>query len=189
MRPKLSSCCHSNLWKRESLIMNSQRITGRIFAVSSFCGLLVTVALVGCAPKRSQKPEPCYVSAKALFEQASRDYHIPSAEAKGAARARLESQAAAMYRQIIQNCDDNCSWAAQAARSLGNIYASQTNVAAAVEWYAKVGERYPRQEFEVLMAWKSAADLLWDSGRADDAKAFYQKIVNRYDAANAAAII
>jgi TolA-binding protein len=101
----------------------------------------------------------------------------------------MESQAAAIYRQIIQNCDDNCSWGAQAARSLGNIYASQTNVAAAVECYSKVGERYPKQEFEVLMAWKSAADLLWDSRRAEDAKAFYQKIVNCYDTADAAAII
>ena len=166
--------------------MNLQRITGRIFVVSN---LLVALALGGCAPKRGQKPEPCSVSAKALFEQASRDYHIPSAQAKGAERIRLEQQAAAIYREIVANCADQPYWAAQAARSLGNIYASQTNVTAALEWYSTVGERYPEQEFEVLMAWKTAADLLWDGGHAADARVFYQRIVERYDVAAAPAVV
>jgi hypothetical protein len=31
------------------------------------------------------------------------------------------------------------------------------------------------------MAWKSAADLLWEAGRKEEAKGFYRKILVRYD--------
>jgi len=31
------------------------------------------------------------------------------------------------------------------------------------------------------MSWKSGADLLWEAGRKEEAKEFYQKIVTHYD--------
>jgi hypothetical protein len=31
------------------------------------------------------------------------------------------------------------------------------------------------------MAWKAAADLLWEAGRREEAKTFYRKVVVRFD--------
>ena len=73
-------------------------------------------------------------------------------------------------------------------RNLGNIRAAQTNVNEAVKLYADVEKKYPQQEWEVLMSWKSAADLLWDAGRHDEARVFYQKIVKRFDVPNASQV-
>ena len=52
-----------------------------------------------------------------------------------------------------------------------------------------MSEKYPSQDFEVLMAWKSAGDLLADSGRAGEAKVFYEKIIGRFDKPDALPIV
>jgi tetratricopeptide (TPR) repeat protein len=153
------------------------------------CACLAALALVGCSEKPKQTAEQRYMSAKALFEKASRDYHIPSAQARGAERRQLEEQAARIYAEVAEYYADQPVWAAQAFRSLGNIYAAQTNIDSAVTLYAGVGERFPGQDFEVLMAWKSAGDLLSDSGRQAEAKVFYEKIIARFDKPDALPIV
>ena len=42
---------------------------------------------------------------------------------------------------------------------------------------------------KVLMAWKSAADLLWDANHRDQAEQFYAQIVERFDKPDAAQVI
>jgi len=158
--------------------------------------LLAIALITGCgrdatplASAGRGDPAQRYDAAKALFEKASRDYHIPSAQAHGQERRRLEEQAGALYSDVVRNYPDQRSWASQALRSLANIRAAQTNITEAVKLYAQVGERFPNQDFEVLMSWKSAADLLSDSGRRADAKIFYEKIIARFDQRDALPII
>ena len=154
--------------------------------------LALAVGLVACGPKPlppAANPQQRYDAAKALFEKASREFHIPSAQARGAERTRLEDQAAAIYMELGRNYADQPIWGAQALRSLGNIHAARTNVDAAVKCYAQVAEKFPQQDFEVLMAWKSAGDLLSDAGRLADAKAFYEELVARFDKPDALPIV
>jgi tetratricopeptide (TPR) repeat protein len=162
----------------------SGSITGAIllFAIVGFlsgCGRPAesTVALSGGA------------SAKELFERVTKEFHIPSAEAKGAEKLRLQTQATAGYHELLKRFPNDEYWAAQAVRSLGNIYAAQTNIDAAVREYRQVGTGYPKQEWEVVMAWKSAADLLWEAGHQTQARQFYQEIISRFDNPEAAQVV
>ena len=146
------------------------------------------LVLTGCARKPLSSPEK-YDAAKALFESTSKQFHIPSAEAKGPEKLRLQQQALAGYRQVLKQYPDQDHWAAQSLRSIGNIYAAQTNLTAAVEQYSELGRCYPNERWEVLMAWKSAADLLWDANQRDRAQEFYTRIVQRFDTPDAAQVI
>ena len=80
-------------------------------------------------------------------------------------------------------------WCAQSLRSLGNVRAAQGRIDEAIQLYGQVGEKYPDQDWEVLQAWKSAGDLLWDDAKPDQAKAFYRQIVTRFDKPDEAPII
>jgi tetratricopeptide (TPR) repeat protein len=150
--------------------------------------LLFALLLASCSGN-PETPAQRADAAKALFERATKEFHLPSADAKGPAQRQLQDQAAAAYEQLLKKYSDQAEWAAPALRSLGNIRAAQTNLDAAVKLYASVATRYPKQDWEILMAWKSAADQLWDAGRHDDAKAFYQKIVTRFDKPDATSIV
>lgn len=144
--------------------------------------------LAGCASHRGT-PEERYEAARALFDQTTKQFHLPSAEASGAEQERLRNQAAAGYRELLRRYPDQEFWAVQALRSQGNIRAAQGRLDEAVRLYAAVGRKYPRQDWEVMMAWKSAADLLWDAGRQAEAAGFYRQIVERFDSAEAPAIV
>lgn len=143
---------------------------------------MMVVLLTGCT---TVSPEQRAASAKALFDQTTKQYHLPSAEAQVAERDRLLAQAVTGYEQVLRQYRDQPFWCAQALRSLGNVRVSQGRSDDAVRLYRQVGERYPSQDWEVLQAWKSAADLLWDAGRKDEARAFYRQIVQRFDTAEA----
>lgn len=143
--------------------------------------LLVWVFLLGCSAQKSGSPAERAESAKSLFEHTTKILHIPSAEANGPEKQKLQDEAASGYRELLKRYPEQEYWAAQALRSLGNIRATQNKLDEAVKNYAAVETHYPQQHWEILMSWKSAADLLWDAGRADQAKPFYQKIVTRYD--------
>ena len=149
---------------------------------------MAAVALIGCGQKQPSDNEK-YQAAKALFESTSKNLHIPSAEAKGVEKIRLQTEAASGYQLLLKSYADQDFWAAQALRSLGNIHAAQTNLDAALKCYFKVGRRYPNQEWEVIMAWKSAADLLWEAHRYEEAREYYGRIVARFDTADAAQVI
>jgi tetratricopeptide (TPR) repeat protein len=149
--------------------------------------------LAGCSQRPTtctfESPQQRYDAAKALFEKASREFHIPSAQARGAERTKLEDQALVAYTALARDYSDQPIWAAQALRSLGNIHAARTNLTEAVHAYAHVAEKFPRQDFEVLMAWKSAGDLLSDAGKSDEGKIYYEKLVARFDKPDALPIV
>ena len=156
----------------------------------ALCLSLSAAALLfaGCTVSK-ETPEQRATAAKTLFDQTTKNLHLPSAEAEGAERLRLQNEAADAYRQLLKKYPDQEKWAAPALRSLGNIHAAQTNVSEAVQLYSSVEKKYPRQEWEVLMSWKSAGDLLWDAGRRDEARPFFQKIVARFETTNAPQVV
>jgi tetratricopeptide (TPR) repeat protein len=161
-----------------------------ILAVLALAGGL----LAGCREKPTQPitgttSQQRYEAAKALFEKASREFHIPSAQARGVERAQFEDRAAAIYTELARHYSDQPIWAAQALRSLGNIHATRTNLTEAVRAYAEVAEKFPRQDFEVLMAWKSAGDLLSDASKPAEAKVYYEKLLARFDKEDALPIV
>jgi tetratricopeptide (TPR) repeat protein len=151
--------------------------------------LLLVVCLASGCSGRKQTPEQRQAAAQALFEQATKEFHNPSAVAQGAERERLLNQAAQNYQLIVRRYPEQSNWCAQALRSLGNIRAAQTNLDVAVKHYDAVAGKYPDQEWEVIQAWKSAADLLWEAKRREEAKKYYQKVVQRFDGTNQPAIV
>ena len=176
-------------------LVMERMLRARLVAFASLAIALVTGCGRNATPpasaggQRRGDPTQRNDAAKALFEKASREYHIPSAEATGQGRRRLEEQAAVLYSDLVRNYPDQQGWASQALRSLANIRAAQTNVTEAVKLYSQVADRFPNQDFEVLMAWKSAADLLFDSGRQMEGKVFYQRIIARFDQPDALPIV
>ena len=148
--------------------------------------LILLMLLISCATP----PNPAHArAAKSFFESIARDYHFPAAMATGTERNRLLSEAAAGYERILRQYPDQDEWSAKALRSLANVRAEQGQLDVAVKLYASVADKHPRQDWEVLQAWKTAADLLWDAGRPDDARKFYRQIVARFDQPAASAVV
>ncbi len=163
-------------------------VLGTFFAV-----ILLTL---GCGkPEPTEKPQPAVPpkiaapvstpereeAAKALFEKAASDFHNPSADATGEQKTKLLEGAAKRYEQLLKDYPEQKRWCAQTLRSLAGIRAEQGDTATALEHYDRVANDFSNQEFEVLQAWKAAADLLWDAEKKTEAKAYYQKIVARFD--------
>ena len=182
-RQEAHSSCGARGWpkKLEPPDVGCYGVAGTFrHALRSFgFAVLAAFAFAGCGPKESLQQRAD--SARALFDGATRNYHIPSANTNDAERVRLQNLAAGSYEQLLKKYPEQEHWAAQALRSLGNIRAAQTNLTEAVKHFAAVENKYPRQRWEILQARKSAADLLWDAGRREEAKPFYRKIVVEYD--------
>lgn len=140
--------------------------------------IVCLLAAAGCA---TQSPEQRAAGAKELFDQTTHQFHLPAGATAGAERDRLLQQAAAGYEQLLRRYADQPVWCAMALRSLGNVRAAQGRLDDAVKLYDCVASRYPSQDWEILQAWKSAADLLAEAGRPAEARQFDQKIVNRFD--------
>jgi len=144
--------------------------------------------LFGCVSKH-ETPQERAEAAKSMFEQTTKTFHIPSAEAVGAEKTRLQELAATGYEKLLGKYSDQVIYASQAERSLGNIRAAQGSLDEAVKHYTAVASKYPRQEWEVLMAWKSAADLLWENGRKTESISIYQKVIKRFDTVDATSVM
>jgi tetratricopeptide (TPR) repeat protein len=141
-------------------------------------GMLAMVILavhlaVGCAPASHE-------SARQIFDQTVRECHLPSAEASGAQRGKLLAEAASGYAQALKLGRRDPHLCAAALRSLANVRVEQGRLDEAVNLYSRVGEEYTACDWEVLQAWKSAGDLLWDARRQTEAAGFYNKIVRRF---------
>jgi TolA-binding protein len=132
--------------------------------------------LFGCAPASHE-------TARQLFDRTVREYHLPSAETSGAAREKSLAESATGYEQVLRLGKNDRALCASALRSLGNVRAEQGRLDEAVKLWSQVGQQYPGCDWEVLQAWKSAADLLWDAGRKSDAAPFYCQIFQRFSSA------
>ena len=149
---------------------------------------ILVIALTSCSAKK-ESPAQRADAAKALFDHATKDFHLPSDTASGADRLRLQDQAAASYELLLKEYPEQDAWAAQALCGLANIRVAQTNLDESVKLFAEVAQKYPQRDWEILESWKSAADALWDARRTNDARAYYQKIVARYDSTNATQVV
>ena len=154
------------------------------------CTLALLASITGCvAVDKEARQQQRAAAAKELFEQTVKLYHLPSGEAQGVEREKLLAQAAAGYERVLKTYSDQPHWCAPALRSLGNLRAAQGRMADAVNYYRRLEKQFPREDWEILQAWKSAADLLWEAKQPEEAKVFYRKIVARFDQPDAAAII
>jgi tetratricopeptide (TPR) repeat protein len=152
--------------------------------LSAVCvGVLLLVAGCGSPEQKAARQQKRYAEAKALFEQTTKEHHLPSAQGQGVERDRLLNLAATGYERLLREYRDQPGWCAPALRSLGNVRATQGQLDDAVKLYARVGRDYTDNEWEVLQAWKSAADLLWEAGRQAEAQPYYQQIVTRFGGA------
>ena len=163
--------------------------------VSPFCRwlaslsfALLAVAFAGCSSSKESPPQRA-AAAQALFDQTTKNFHLPSAEAHGAERDRLLAQAAAAYELLLEQYPKETPVCAQTTRSLANVRATQGRLGDAVNLYATVARKYPAEDWEILQSWKSAADLLADAGRAAEARPFYEKILARFDKPDAPAVV
>lgn len=153
-------------------------------------GLVSLLAFAACRkplpPQRDAVPR--HVEAQLLFEKATKEFHLPSAEASGAKKEKLLAQAAAAYEQITNDYPDQPAWAAPAMRSLGGVRVEQGRLTEGIQLLDQVGRKFPDQSWEILQAWKTAGDVLWEANRRAEAGKFYEKIVARFDTADAPAI-
>ena len=154
----------------------------RLFRIAllSIAISFAALSFVGCQPKTEPAVAPAG-SGRDFFEQTIKEFHHPAAEAKGAERERLLNATAIRYEQLLNKHREESDLCAQALLGLGNIRALQGKTNEAVQLYASVNEKYPGRDWEVLQAWKSAADLLWDASRHDEARKYYARIVERFD--------
>ena len=151
--------------------------------------LLLLALLTGCASSTRETPQQREENARVLLDQTTRNFHLPSADARGAERDRLLAEAASGYERLLRQYPGQSHLCAQALRSLGNVRASQDRLDDAVKLYAAVAHKYPGEDWEIVSSWKSAADLLAEAGRMPDAKPFYEKILGRFDKPDAPAVI
>jgi len=167
--------------RRERAVARSSRASGPPSRMATMFWVLLcaVIFLPACKPKPQTSAEDS-ASAHALFEQTTREFHGPSTEAKGPERERLLNEAASRYSKLLKTFPGETNLCAQSLRALGSIHATRGQTNEAVKLYAAVGEKYGSQDWEVLQAWKSAADLLWDSNQRGEAKKFYAKIVERF---------
>ncbi|MDB6130553.1 MAG: hypothetical protein JWM04_1660 [Verrucomicrobiales bacterium] len=153
----------------------------------------IAITQTGCRKSETHPPSTPPVAtpagtAKELFEQTLKDYHLASAEAAEPKKSALLKKAEDGYRQVIHYFPKDAQWAAQAQRSLGNVQAEQGHWEEAVQSYAQVEKDYPKQEWEILQSWKSAADLLWDKDQKAKSQEYYRKIINTYDGKDVGAV-
>jgi tetratricopeptide (TPR) repeat protein len=122
-------------------------------------------------------------TARQVFDRTVHEYHLPSAEASGLVREKLLAQSATGYERVLRLGASDGPLCASALRSLANVRAEQGRLDEAVKLWTQVGRQYPACDWEVLQAWKSAGDLLWDAGRQSEAVPFYRQIFERFRSA------
>ena len=94
--------------------------------------------MAGCTVKKGT-PQERAAAAKTLFERATKDFHNPSAEAKGAEQLRLQNEAALCYQRLLKEFPDQAGWCAPSLCGLAGLRAAQTNLDESVRLYARVG--------------------------------------------------
>ena len=147
--------------------------------------LIISVALLlvvawGCAaPTRGAGQR----ASKARFEynRIMREWVVPAGDATNVVeRMELLEQAAQEYQQFERDFRDQPRWAAAALRSLGQVQLNRGQVKPALDCFELVGQRYPHEHWEVIQAWKEAADVLWQSEHRGEASVYYQQMINTY---------
>lgn len=149
-------------------------------AIPSIFVALLLVGAWGCAtPTKGVEQR----ASKARFEynRIMREWVVPAGDVSNAVeRMDLLEQAAQEYQQFERDFRDQPRWAAAALRSLGQVQLSRGQIKAALDCFELVGQRYPHEHWEVIQAWKEAADTLWQSEHRGEASVYYQQMINTY---------
>lgn len=146
-----------------------------------WAAVVVAVWAAGCATSPDQGAQRL---SKARFEynRIMREFRVPAEEATNdVQRLAMLEQAAVEYLQFTQNYGDCAPLAAAALRSLGQIHLALGEGKEALSCFEQVGQRYPQEHWEVIQAWKQAADTLWETRHRGEATLYYQQIVTTYD--------
>jgi tetratricopeptide (TPR) repeat protein len=115
------------------------------------------------------------------FNQVVRELHVPAGDATNdVMRGELLTNAVKGYLAIVQQYPDQPQWGAQALRSVANIHRAEGRRGEALAAYARIAHKYPGQDWEIIQAWKSAGDLLWESKMKELARDYYRQIVTAY---------
>ena len=115
------------------------------------------------------------------FNRVVRELHVPAGDATNdVMRGELLTNAVKGYLAIVQQYPDQPQWGAQALRSVANIHRAEGRRGEALAAYARIAHKYPGQDWEIIQAWKSAGDLLWDSSMKGLARDYYRQIVAAY---------
>ena len=151
---------------------------------------VVLLAAVGCRPQ--QDPEEAArderirlalrdtAIAQATLQQIETKYYLPAATASKEVRAKLLADAEENYLKLVQRFPEQTNVAAQAWRNLGNVLGEQGRLREAVGAFGRVVADYPTAEGLVLQSLKAAGDLMWDSGRRNEASPLYAELVERF---------
>ena len=149
-------------------------------------GLLLQSSLVillnGCSsrPERPVVSVSPALSSQATYDSVATNLHRAAAEARGAERERLLTQAAAGYQNVLKQFPSATKVCLLATRALANVRALQGRLDESVRLHLSVTNSPAAGDMDRLMALKIAGDLLWDAGRLKDAKPLYEQLVERF---------
>ena len=119
--------------------------------------------------------------AKFEFNRIVREYQVPAGDATNAVqRGAYLTNAVTAFRALAERYPDQPQWAAQSMRCIANIHRAEGRRAEALATYEQLVHRYPGEHWEVIQAWKSCGDLLWDSRMKELAREYYRQIVDTY---------
>src|SRR5262245_45884628 len=89
-------------WESENDVMHWFSLTFPLSHLPTFfAGVLASLLLAGCHSNK-QTPAQRADAARALFEQTTKNFHVPSAEAMGDEKLKLQGQAAAGYGELLK---------------------------------------------------------------------------------------
>jgi hypothetical protein len=140
------------------------------------------IFLNGC----DSRPEPPAVSPsptlslQATYDAVATNLHRAAADARGAERERLLTQAAAGYEEVLRQFPSDTNVCLLSTRALANVRALQGRLDESVRLHLSVTNSPAAGDMDRLMALKSAGDLLWEAGRPKDAKPLYEQVVERF---------
>ena len=152
----------------------------RMVAPAAFALSLLALLPCGCA---SSGPTPAQRDAEARYHynQAMRLYRVPTADASNEVdRVVLLDAAAKEYARLAHVYRDVPRFASASWRSLGMIQLARGELREALTALEQVGRLYPDQHWEVIQAWKAAADALWNARHRAEAALYYRQIVSVY---------
>lgn len=141
---------------------------------------LPVALLISCATQPPQKS----IESKAQYEfnRIVRTYQIPAAESTNAVeRAALLHEAFLAYGALITNYPTARPWAARSLLAVAELHAERGDLAKALNAYDLIPTLYPDDEWEVIQAWRAAADLHWRARHYAPALERYFNIVRRFD--------
>lgn len=156
-------------------------------------GWLVSAALVGlvggglgCAhgadPAKGAGVSARESKARYEYNRVIRQYQLPALDATNAVeRVAMLDQTAFELEAMARTYADVPQWAAAALRTLGTIHIQRGQLKDGLACFEQVGQRYPQEHWEVIQAWKDAADTLWETHHRGEARLYYRQIVNTYD--------